>query len=167
MTTLTVAPTDPETGSIFGTEALLFKFKEVPLDLTEMNAIPFPSTPDNPTFPIALAAATYRVRLIEFTPPAMQDDNVSANPATCIEGVELLNSSAAPGVPAKFTFNDPPSLTFTVRPGQTTLSLTVNVPGLIAAYESAFTCVPGNPPTLTAFDQTAFQNALLANVTLE
>ena len=42
------------------------------------------------------------------------------------------------------------------RPGQTTLGIKVNVPGLIAGYESAFTCQlgcgPGGGPCLTAFN---------------
>jgi hypothetical protein len=68
-------------------------------------------------------------------------------------------------------FTDPQSLTFTIRPGQTKLALTVNVPGLIAGYESSYTCQlgcgPAGSPCLTAFNEATFRAALLANLTLE
>jgi len=167
ITKIQVLPVDPATTAIYGTEALLFRFFRFQADLTATNPVAFAQ--------IALAAGTYRVRLIGFTSPFLSDDLVSTTPATCIDGVGALNPQAAPGVPAEREFDDPASLNFTVRPGQTTLALRVNVPGLIAGYESSFTCqflpCPGCPvdpaPSLTAFNEATFRAALLANVTLE
>ena len=70
--------------------------------------------------------------------------------------------------------DDLSALAFTLSPGQTHLALTVNVPGLIAGYESAFTCqlvpCPGCPvdprSVLTAFNTATFKAALLANVSI-
>jgi hypothetical protein len=64
----------------------------------------------------------------------------------------------------------PANLTFTLRPGQTKLAIKVNVPGLIAGYESAFTCQPNcflNFSCLTAFSVPNFKAALLANISIE
>jgi len=132
---------------------------------------------------IALAAGPYQVTLIEFTPPALLD-NQGSTPLTCAEyfqKVDRLNSGSAPGVPSLFKFpdpafpNEPANPTFTVRPGQTVLSAAVNVPGLIAGYEASFTCAfvpctgcPVDPkPTLTTFDTQTFKAALLANITIK
>jgi hypothetical protein len=161
-------PADPATAAIYGTERLQFRFDFFTADLTKTEEVSFTN--------IVLAAGTYRVTLIEFTRLSLKDSNVAPNPQTCIEGVAVLDGSQPQGqVPAKFAFNDPPDnlsdLIFTIRPGQTKLQLTVNVPGLIAGYESAYTCQlgcgSGGTPCLTAFNQAAFKAALLANVTFE
>jgi len=158
-------PVDPAAAEIFGSEALLFRFDVFTADLTLQNAFPFSN--------IALAAGTYNVRLIEFTPPSLVDtDPLPSNPPTCIEGVATLNrQSVTPEIVEKFDFVDPPSLTFTVSPGQTTLALTINVPGLITGYENSFTCQTGcgagGTNCVTAFSEANFRAALLANVTLK
>ena len=157
-------PTDPEAAAIFGTERLLFRFSTFTSDLTQTQDVPFAN--------IALSTGTYRITLIEFTPPTLVDTNVSPTPVTCLDGVDVLSSQSAPGIPSSFVFSNPAGMTFTVLPGQTTLSLTVNVPGLIAGYESSFTCQdvcapPKKSPCVTAFNQATFEAALLANVTFE
>ena len=62
-------------------------------------------------------------------------------------------------------------MTFTIRPGQKKLAITVNVPGLIEGYEDSYTCQsgcgPGGSPCLTAFNEANFRAVLLANLTLE
>ena len=160
-------PADPQQAALYGTERLLFRFSPFTANLTLDTPVPYSN--------IALAAGTYNVTRIDFSPLALVDDNVSTTPATCIDGIAVLDGSQPPGIPSFFQFNNPPSLTFTIQPGQTSLALTVNVPGLIAGYEASYTCTffacPGCPvdprPTLTAFDENAFRAALLANITLK
>lgn len=161
-------PADPAEAAVFGTERLLFRFTPFTANLT--------LTQDAPFSHIALSAGTYRVTRIEFTPPTLNDNHLAPPPYTdCIDGVAVIDAQSAPGIPPVFQFDNPPSLTFTIQPGQTKLALTVDVPDLIAGYEAAFTCqyvpCPGCPidprPTLTAFDAVIFRDALLANITLK
>jgi len=166
-----VVPTDPQAAAVFGAERLLLRYTPFEANLVATQPVSFSN--------IALAAGTYRVTFIEFSPLALVDSNLTTNPATCIDGVSVIDGSQPPGVPLKFSFNDPPDdlsgLNFTVQPGQTSLALTVDVPGLIAGYEAAYTCTfvpcpgcPVNPrPTLTAFSTAAYRNALLANITIK
>jgi hypothetical protein len=167
ITRIQALPVDPGTAAIFGAETLLFRFDRFTADLTATTAVAYSQ--------IALAAGPYQVTLIEFTPPALLD-NQGSTPLTCAEyfqKVDRLNSGSAPGVPSLFKFpdpafpNEPANPTFTVRPGQTVLSAAVNVPGLIAGYENSFTCVDGPPPRLTAFSTAKFRAALLANITFQ
>jgi hypothetical protein len=167
ITKIQALPVDPATAAIYGSEALLLRFDRFRADLTATNAVAYSQ--------IALATGTYSVKLIGFTPPALSDDVVSATPATCIDGVGILDrQSVFPPIAQAFDFVDPASLTFTVNPGQTTLALRVNVPGLIAGYESSFTCQTGCGPggdgganCVTAFDAANFSAVLLDNVRLE
>jgi hypothetical protein len=158
-----VLPVDPELAALYGTEKLLLRFKPYTVDLAATQDITYST--------IALSAGTYRVTFLEVTPPSLVDSDLSPTPASCIEGLAVINAqSVTPNIP-DFSFADPPSLNFTVQPGQTRLAIKINIPGLISSYESAFTCVlgcgPGGTPCLTAFDQAAFRAAILANLTLE
>jgi hypothetical protein len=165
-------PADPAEAALFGTERLSFRFDPFTANLTLEAPVPFSN--------ISLSVGTYNITLIEFTPPAMIDNNLAPPPyAECIDGIATINRQSAPGIPQVFQFKNPPDnlsgMSFTLSPGQTSLALTVNVPGLIAGYEAAFTCqyvpctgCPVDPrPTLTSFSTAAFRAALLANITIK
>jgi hypothetical protein len=156
-------PINPATGVIFDTDVLVFNFDNFHADLTSTAPVQYSK--------IALSEGNYRVTTFRITPPSLVDTDVSATPATCIDGVAVVDKSSTPGVPASFEFTDAPELAFTVHPGQTTLSIKVNVPGLIAGYESAFTCQvgcgAGGTNCLTAFSEPTFRAAVLANVSIE
>ena len=161
-------PADPQQAALYGTERLLFRFSPFTANLTLDTPVPYSN--------IALSAGTYNVTRIDFSPPALVDEHLAPPPyQDCIDGVAVFDDGSASGIPSVFLFNSPPSVTFTIQPGQTSLALTVDVPGLITGYEAAFTCTyvpcPGCPidprPTLTAFDEDAFRAALLANITLK
>jgi hypothetical protein len=165
-------PADPDEAALFGTERLLFRFSPFEANLTLATPVPYSN--------IALSTGGYNVTLIEFTPPSLVDNNLAPPPyASCVDGIDQFNAQSAGGLPPVFLFtpatNDLSGLDFTVSPGQNNLAVTINVPGLIAGYEAAFTCqyvpCPGCPvdprPTLTAFDTAAFRLALLANITIE
>jgi len=168
--TVQALPIDPATPDIFGpdpnTSALLFRFDN---DFTADMASTAPVLYST----IGLAEGDYQITKFRITPPALVDNDVSPTPATCIDGVAVLNKDSAPtgSVPDPIEFVLPPGETFVIRPGQTTLSIKVNVPGLIAGYESAFTCQlgcgPGGAPCLTAFNAAAFRASVLANVSFE
>jgi hypothetical protein len=155
-----VLPADPELAAIYGTTPLSLRFDPFAADLTQTQAVTFSD--------IALATGSYRVVRIDFSSPSLVDTDVSTTPLTCIDGVAAIPSGPASSqVPPTTTFVNPDSLDFTVSPGQTTLSLTVDVPGLIAGYESSFTCNPdcgGGQPCLTAFNQTTYADTLLASI---
>ena len=158
-----VLPADPATAALYDTLRLRIPGTPFTAQLTDTQDFEFAQ--------IALGTGTYRVTSIEIGPPGLVDENVSPPFATCIEGVEVIDGSQPPGVPSTFVFTDPQSLTFTIRPGQTKLALTVNVPGLIAGYESSYTCQlgcgPGGSPCLTAFNEANFRAVVLANLALE
>jgi hypothetical protein len=100
----------------------------------------------------------------------MVDENVSPTPATCIEGVAAVPSGpAAPQVPSTITFTNPTSLDFTIHPGQTTFSITVDVPRLISEFQAEFTCVQdcgGGQPCLIGFDDAAYRETMLAVISI-
>jgi hypothetical protein len=159
-------PADPAEAALYGPERLLFRFSPFTADLTLTTAVLYSN--------ITLSAGDYVVTRAEFTSLALVDTDVPTNPATCIDGIQVIDGSQPAGVPTNYVFDDPASLSFTVHPGQAQLALTVNVPGLIAGYEAAFTCSmdanvcsPRNPPCLTAFDEDTYRNALLANISIE
>jgi hypothetical protein len=163
--TLQILPADPDLASVYGGRSLSLRFDPFTADLTVTQAVTFSQ--------VALAAGTYNVTSIRLTSPILVDTDVNPAPATCIDGVAAFPSGPAQfQVPAQTTFPNPASLTFTVQPGQSRLSLTIDVPGLIAGYEAAFTCSTTDPrcggqACLTDFDQTAYANALLANISIE
>ena len=160
-----VLPADPRTAALYGSARLRFQTSPFTAKLTETQDVEFAK--------IALGAGTYRVTLLEITAPTLVDENVIPIPGNCMSGIEVIDGTTNPPgqVPSTFAFTDPQSLTFTIRPGQTKLAITVNVPGLIAGYESSYTCQnscgPGGFPCLTAFDVANFRAILLANLTLE
>jgi hypothetical protein len=156
-------PADPAAAALYGTERLEFRFSTFEVDLASTQDVAFAD--------IALPAGTYNITQIILTPPALIDQALDAY-TDCIDGVQVLNA-ASPGVPDLLTFNYPATsnLSFTVSPGQTRLALTVNVPGLIQGYESAFTCQvgcgSGGTNCVTGFDTAAFNTALFDNVSIE
>ena len=166
-------PADPELAALYGAERLIFRFTPFEANLTAVAPVTYSN--------IALSTGTYIVTRIEFTPPALSDNNLAPPPyAACIDGLAVIDAqSTTPNLPEKFLFTSPPSdltgLSFSLGPGQTNLALTVNVPGLIAGYQAAFTCqmvaCPGCPvdpkPTLTSFNTPSFRAALLANITIK
>ncbi|HZN54839.1 MAG TPA: hypothetical protein VFB67_05910 [Candidatus Polarisedimenticolaceae bacterium] len=157
-----VLPEDPALAAVYGTDQLLFRFSPFTLNLAATQT----ATISN----IGLPPGTYVVKLIQFTPPQLIDQNLPATPSSCIEKIAALPSGpAGPQVPSTFDYADEPSLTFTLPPGQATLSLTVDVPALVSGFESAFTCQDdcgGGQACLTAFDAPAFSDALLASISL-
>jgi len=167
--TIQIVPTDPQEAALFGANRMLLRFDNFTADLTATQPVFYSH--------IALAAGSYRVTTIAFTPPALVDSNLPTNPATCIDGVPVIDAQSTTGVPQVFTFDNPSTLIFTVQPGQTSLALTVDVPGLIAGYEAAFTCAffpcPGCPvdpkPTVAGspFNTQVFRDALMANITIK
>ena len=167
--TIEVVPTDANGVEVYEGKRLVLKYSSFSADLTSTQPVFFSN--------IALSAGPYAVTSIEYTPPALVDTNLAPNPATCMDGIEVFDESRTTGVPETFTFTDPPTLTFTIQPGQTSLALTIDVPGLIAGYQAAFTCsfvpCPGCPvdprPTLsgTPFNTPVFEAALLANITIK
>jgi hypothetical protein len=172
---LQVLPADPQTAALYGTQPLLLRF--TPFDPTNHPNL-LTETQESEFSHVALSTGTYRVSSIEVTPLTLVDDNVSPTPASCIEGIAVIDGSSPPDqVPATFTLSfpnagdTPANMTFTIRPDQTKLALKVNVPGLIAGYEASYTCQlgcgPGGSPCLTAFSVSNFRAALLANLTLE
>ncbi len=155
-------PADPQAASVFGNERLLFFFGTFNADLTLSQSVQMSH--------IALSPGTYQVTYFEFTPPALVDTNVPANPPSCIEGIAAIDSGPT-FVPDIIKFTNPPTMTFTVHPGQTTLSMNINVPALVNGYEASFTCAqgcgPGGGPCVTAFDEANFRAVFLANVTFQ
>ena len=161
---LQVLPADTTTASLYGDKHIRIRRDAYTADLT--------ATQDAEFSHVALSTGNYRVSLLDIAAPVLIDQNVSATPANCIEGIEVIDGTKPVGaVPASFTFINKPSLDFTIRPGQKKLALTVNVPGLIAGYESSYTCQlgcgGGGTPCLTAFSVASFEAVVLANVTLE
>jgi len=169
-----VLPADPEERKLYqtpnGPGGLLFLFDRFLADLTLTAAVPFSH--------IALSAGTYNVTLIDFTFPVLVDENLAAPPyASCMDGVSTIDAQPPPGVTLRFRAptDNLDSLTFTIQPGQTSLSLTVDVPGLIEDYEAAFApgCIPcqncsADPrSTLTTFDTQAFRANLLRNISIK
>lgn len=166
-------PADPAEAALFGADRILFRFDPFSANLVLVTPVPYSH--------VSLSPGPYVVTFIEFTPPAMVDNAIASPPyAACIDGVESINAqSVTPQLPPVFQFRTPvdnlSGMAFTLAPGQTSLAITVNVPGLIAGYQAAFTCqylpCPGCPvdpkPRLTAFSTPTFRAALLANITIK
>jgi hypothetical protein len=167
-----VLPADPATAALYGTQQLLIRF--TPFDPTNHPHL-LEETAASEFSHIALSSGTYRVHTLEVTPLVLVDANVTPS-ARCIENLAVIDGST-PELPPSFSLifpnsgDTPPHLTFSIRPGQRTLSLNVNVPGLIAGYENSYTCQfgcgPGGSPCLTAFSEANFKDAVLANMTIE
>lgn len=167
-------PTDPETGAIFGDQELQLVFGASSFDLSNPNSVGFEQKPDG-TYRIpyiALSQGTYRVTNLVVNHASLVDTNLAAPPfATCMDGVAVVDASTV-GAPEQTTFVDPPNLAFTVRPGQTTLSVKLDVPAFLSAYQAAFTCQAGCGPggancVVAPFNETAYRDAVLANLSIE
>jgi hypothetical protein len=156
-------PLDPELIPLMGAEAYAMQF-----GVFEMN---LEATGPEQYSAIALPPGSYRIIEFRFRPPLLQDADASQGAATCIEKVGVLPSGPAQiGFPEEYVLDANDGYEFTVTSGKTNLDLIVDVPGLVAAYESAFTCVDscgGGPACLTAFDPDAFRAAFLSLVTLQ
>jgi hypothetical protein len=158
-----VRPADPDAAAALGTTNLTLRFDPFTADMTVTTPTLYAK--------IALPAGTYTVRQITLTSPQLVDTGTITSPATCLDGIVAFPSGPATGaVPANFIYDNPASLTFTVRPGQTLLKLTADIPGIIDSFENAFTCVSdcgAGTPCLTAFDDATFTTAYLSHITLQ
>lgn len=158
-----VLPADPATAALYGGDVLILFFAPTDVHLAT-NTDEFISS-------ISLSPGTYSVSFLQITPLVLVDQNVSPTPASCIEGIDVIDGTQPSGIPNTFGFTNPPTLTFTISPGQTKLALKINIPGLIAAYEASYTCTPGcgpgGSPCLTAFNEPAYRAAVLANLQFE
>lgn len=168
-----VLPADPETAALYGSSSLVLRF--TPFDPDNHPHL-LEETQESEFAHVALSPGTYRVRTLEVTPLELIDDNVDPNATECIEKIAVIDrTSVNPNIADALAFefpnpsDTPANLYFTLRPGQTKLAIKVNVPGLIAGYESSFTCQPcfGNFSCLTAFSEPNFKTALLANIAIE
>ena len=164
--TIQALPVDPNTSAIYGSDSLLFSFDQnFRVELDQLTSPLHYSA-------IALGNGLYQITRFNITTPSIvEEDDLPPNPPTCIEGIAVLQSGSAPGLPSNFEFVNPPGMTFTIHEGQSELPIKINVPGLIAGYENAFTCQlgcgPGGTPCLTAFDEAAFRATVLANVSFQ
>lgn len=160
---LQILPDDPATASIYGTNQLSLFFNAYTADITATTPQTFSQ--------VALPPGNYRVTRLRISSPSMVDENVSPTPATCIEGVAAVPSGPAAGqVPSTIEFVNPPSLAFTIHPGQTTFSITVDVPRLVSEFQAAFTCEPdcfAGQPCLIGFDEAAYRNTMLAVISIQ
>ena len=171
---------DPLAKQVFGTELLQLRFGKFP-DAAEQDTYPngvLGLTQPVAFSSIALTQGTYALTHIVITHPALNTNNipnpVPTDPASCMLGVASVSADTV-GAPGKVVFDDPNGLKlFTVHPGQSTLSLKLNIPAFLAAYETQFTCQVGcgtNDPTkncvIAPFNESAFRSAFLANLTIE
>jgi hypothetical protein len=161
--TIFFRPADPDLAATFGSTNLSLRFGTFAVDMTKTTATFYSS--------VALPPGTYVVRQISLSSPQLVDTDTIVAPATCLDGITAFPSGPATGaVPSAFSYTNPPSLTFTIHPGQTVLRLTADIPGIISSFESAFTCVSDcgqGTPCLTAFDSAAFTTAYLSHITLQ
>jgi hypothetical protein len=173
---LRVVPADPVTAALYEADGKTLSFRFQPFDPDNHPHL-LEETTESEFAHIALSSGTYRVQTLAVTPLELIDDNVDPNAAGCIERIAVIDrTSVNPNIPDVISLDfpnaadTPANLTFTVHPGQTKLQLKVNVPGLIAGYESSFTCQPNcffGFPCLTAFSEPNFKAALLANISIE
>lgn len=158
---ITFVPTDPDRLLALHGQSLAFRFGTFDTNLAATASVEFTKT--------ALAPGTYRIDHFAFFPPFLSDSNLPATPASCIEKISSLPSGpAAPQVPPQYTLDSSAGYGFTIKSGQTKLDIVVDVPGLIAGYESSFTCSDdcgGGNACLTAFDADAFQTQFINHVT--
>jgi hypothetical protein len=160
---ITFEPTDPELIPLLGGEALSMRFSDYAADLSSAEPLEYAA--------IALSPGTYRITELTFRPPQLQDSETSAAAPVCVDRIASIPSGpAALQVPVQMTLDANDGYEFTVTPGQTKLDIVVDVPGLLAAYQSSFTCQDscgGGGPCLTAFDESAFRAAFLAHVSIQ
>jgi hypothetical protein len=120
---------------------------------------------------VALAPGGYKVTQIKIVPPQLVDENPDTASADCIKRlVSVPSGPAFAQVPAEYVFDESDGFQFTVRPGQTKLSITVDVPTMLKGYDGAFTCQDdcgAGTPCLTAFDPAKFRTVLLNTVSIQ
>ena len=163
---LYVIPADPAAVSVYGAGQVLV------LNFDTFRGEFFPSQPAKFSN-IALAQGVYKVTNMSVTHPVLsQIPAPTPSPQDpCIDGVQFLsiaNVNPNPGVPVNTVFTESDGITFAVRPGQTSLSIKLDVQSFIPAYEAAYTCnFCGSNPVrscLTGFNETTFRAAILANL---
>jgi hypothetical protein len=172
---------DPLAQQVFGTQVLQLRFDKFPTSAEQDQQYPdgiLAVSQPVPFSSVALAQGTYALTHIVVTHPDMTDTNipnpVPTDPASCMLGVAAPSGTNV-GAPPVVVFDNPAGIKiFTVHPGQTLLSIKLNIPAFIAAYETQFTCQVGcgtNDPTRTCviapFNESAFRSAFLANLTIE
>jgi len=123
---------------------------------------------------VPLTRGTYRIVRLELTRPTLVDSNPPSPPATCLE-----NLGSVPDVNSEFLV--PP--TFIIEEADidaslsvpaassTVVTVSVDIPALVTAYESAFTCqapCPNavDPACITSFDTGGFASQLAGLVTV-
>lgn len=157
------APLDPELAPLLGGESYTMRFGTFTTNLLELAPVDFAS--------IALPPGSYQVTQIEFRPPTLIDRDASTTSPNCIERISTVPSGPAGAeVPTTYVLDASDGYAFTVSPGQTKLDIVVDVPGLIAAYEGAFTCAlscGGGGPCLQSFDADAFRAGFVDHVTFQ
>lgn len=115
----------------------------------------------------ALTAGRYRVIGASFGTPSLTDVDVAPG-GSCIDSLQSLpGETGAPYVPSVFALNESDvDLTFDVpAAGTGVVTVSVDVPALIEAYESTFTCstvnCPGDAPAcIVGFDAATFTQQL-------
>lgn len=138
-------PVDPDADASLGNESLAF--------LPSPASLTFQSDRPATLRTIPMTEGTYRVERVVFSNIAALDSDPVSPGATCLE--QYLASSAGSGrlpptLPSEVAqtanadvivsdFNPVPTFTIT-RAGATAVRMVINGPGLLAAYESAFTC---------------------------
>lgn len=156
-------PVDPALLPLLGGEALTMRFGQYTADLTATEAAEYAA--------IALPPGSYTITQFSFRPPRLQDSEASSAAALCIDRIAFIPSGpAAFQVPVQYDLDASDGLGFTVAPGQTKVDILVDVPGLIGAYQSAFTCQDscgGGAACLTTFDADAFRAAFPAHVSIQ
>ena len=158
--TVLFRPVDPEMDELLGDSPLMMRFSTYDANLARTDADEFAA--------IALAPGTYRITGFDYRPPRLQDSGASQAAPVCIDRIAAIPSGPAQiDVPFIYDLNEADGLTFTVAPGQTSIDMAIDVPGLIAAYSAAFTCTDscgGGNACLTAFDVDAGRAAFVDHI---
>lgn len=127
-------------------------------------------------FETPLPAGSYRLESLFWVAPTLEDPDASASAPTCLEKISVIPPPLTTGIQVfpSATFLDPP-IDFTVAPGETArITVEVNATGLVADYESRWTCVdtPNSlchlepSPCLFSFDSGGFGAAIPQFVTV-
>jgi hypothetical protein len=154
------APSDPALVELLGQDALVMRFGDFDADLAATDPAEYA--------PIALPPGTYVIKQFQFRPPTLQDGTASQAAPACIDRVARIDTGPFLN-PNVFELDENDGYQFTVQPGQTKVDIVVDVPGLIASYQAAFTCEDscgGGNACLTAFDADAFRAAFLTHVSI-
>jgi hypothetical protein len=166
-----ILPDNPTAGQILGSSTYeLLPRGFLPSD-PKNNADVAATQPSQVLSVVGLPNGSYHVAHITMNYPTLIDSNLAAPPyATCIDGVAVLDPTTV-GAPSNVDLVNPP-LAFTVTPGRTTLTMTFNVPGLIAEYQNTFTCnvgcgAGGSNCIVAPFNVDAYKAALVHNLSFK